>query len=89
MDVLGGLLTAVPLGTISREDATTIRSIADTYLKHLGEGKNGVPASGLINVEALRNFAHEQPALIDVIEPLLSDEQLQEILVGTDKEPPG
>jgi hypothetical protein len=56
------------------------RSIADTYLRHLGDRDRAGGEAKSIDVEKLRNFARTEPGILNVIEPLLTDEQIDELL---------
>jgi len=84
--VLSSLLAlspAIVFGKISREVAATIRTILDTYLRHLGPSTQSQPGDARVDMPGLRRLTSVDPTILDVIGDMLSDEQFEDLFYGT------
>ncbi len=83
-DCLAALSQLVPLttiGMITTTKANTLRSIYTTILQYHERQQSG-PTRTITNEKGLAELLRKQPELATLLEPLLSDEQIQMLVRG-------
>ena len=79
--VLSQLGSLVTLGMLSTAQANTIRSTYTAILQYHERQQSG-PTRTITNEKGLAELLRKQPELATLLEPLLSDEQIQMLVRG-------
>jgi hypothetical protein len=83
LDTVRRLIIKVAEGEVSREDSKELRALCETYLRHLGPDTKSPKSRSDVDLPALRAMAHERPRLLDILESVLSDEEIDELVNGS------
>jgi hypothetical protein len=71
------------IGLVSPSQLSAFRSTVDTILRHQGGGASKSARGGagaFSDLDRLRQLVREQPLLLDALEPILSDQVIDQLL---------
>lgn len=88
-DMVRRLMVGVPQGLVSLNVSKEMRELAKSYLAAMDEDTKDAKARPPIDVSQLRSMAQHDSDLLHIIAPLLSDEEMNEVVNGSQDPAPG